>query len=72
MFAGQRTITDYFAPDGTFLKEVENEARDDSLLRADFHFVLDGEGNIVADAGRDWFTTATSIVDISSLCDALS
>ena len=28
------TITDYFSPDGTFLREVENESRDDSLLRA--------------------------------------
>jgi hypothetical protein len=65
-------ITDYFAPDGTFLKEVENESRDDSLLHAAFHFVIDGDGNIVADAGRDWFTTARVVVDIAPLCEALS
>jgi hypothetical protein len=64
-------ITDYFAPDGTFLKEVENESRDDSLLRADFHVVVNADGN-VADIGRDWFTTGTVVVDISPLCAALS
>jgi hypothetical protein len=64
-------ITDYFDPDGTFLKEVENESRDDSLLRADFHVVVNADGT-VADIGRDWFTTGTVVVDIAPLCDALS
>ena len=65
------TITDYFSPDGTFLREVENESRDDSLLRADFHVVVNADG-AVADIGRDWFTTGTVVVDIGPLCDALS
>jgi hypothetical protein len=65
------TITDYFAPDGSFLKEVENESRDDSLLHAAFHVVVDANGN-VADIGRDWFTTGTVVIDIGPLCDALS
>jgi hypothetical protein len=64
-------ITDYFAPDGTFLKEVENESRDDPLLKADFHVVVDADGN-VADIGRDWFTTGTVVIDIQPLCDALA
>ena len=53
------------------LKEAENESRDDSLLRADFHVVISADGT-VADIGRDWFTTGTVVVDIGPICDALS
>ena len=70
--AGHFTLTDYFAPDGTFLKEVENESRDDPLLHAAFHAVTDGDGKIVLDAGRDWLTTATHVLNIGPLCEALS
>jgi hypothetical protein len=70
--AGFFTLTDYFAPDGTFLKDVENESRDDPLLHAAFHAVTDSDGNIVLDAGRDWLTTATHVLEIRPLCEALS
>ncbi len=60
------------APDGTLIKDVENESRDDPLLHAAFHAVTDRDGNIVLDAGRDWLTTATHVIDIGPLCDALS
>ena len=70
--AGHFTLTDYFAPDGTFLKNVENESRDDPLLHAAFHAVTDSDGNILLDAGRDWLITATHVLDIGPLCEALS
>jgi hypothetical protein len=70
--AGFFTLTDYFASDGSSIKEVENESRDDPLLHAAFHAVTDSDGNTVPDAGRDWLTTATHVIDIEPLCDALA
>jgi hypothetical protein len=65
-------VTDYYAPDGMFLKEVDIESRDDQYLHAAFHAVMDPNGNIIADNGRDWFFTASHVIDLQPLCAALS
>lgn len=65
-------ITDYLAGDGSLIEEVVNENRDDPLLDSAFHFVTDGQGNILADNGRDWLFTTTRFISIAPLCDALS
>jgi hypothetical protein len=63
-------VADYYAPDGTYLKTVENESRDDSLLHAAFHAVTDSDGDVTLDAGRDWFKTRA--LDAGPVCRALS
>jgi hypothetical protein len=65
-------VTDYYAADGTLLKDVENESRDDPLPHAAVHAVTNGDEDLVLDAGRDWLTTATHVLDIGPLCGALS
>jgi hypothetical protein len=65
-------VTDYFAPDGTFLKEVIIENRDDPYLHTSFHFGFDANGNILFDNGRDFFLTASHLIDVQPLCAALS
>ena len=50
-------ITEYFAPDGSFIKVVENESRDNPLLHAAFHIGVDAEENVLFDSGRDWVLT---------------
>jgi hypothetical protein len=70
---GHDIVTSYFAPDGTFLKVVDNGSRTEgSLLRAHLHLVFDGEGDLVTQTGRDWFPTATVLVDITPVRDALT
>jgi hypothetical protein len=64
--------TDYFAPDGSLIKEVEHTSRADPFLHAAYHFGVDAQGNILFDNGRDWFVTATHVIDIQPLCAALS
>lgn len=65
-------ITDYFAADGSFIKEVINENRDDPLLDSAFHFGVDAQGNILFDNGRDWLFTASRFISIAPLCAALA
>jgi hypothetical protein len=65
-------ITDYYAPDGTFLQEDIIESRDDRYLHAAYHLRLDANFNIVFDSGRDWLTIASRPIDVQPLCAALS
>ncbi len=64
-------ITDLYAPDGTFLKEVVIDVRDDPYLHAAVHFVIDANGNLIVDNGRDFFVVASHVIDIQPLCAAL-
>ena len=68
---GPDKITDYYAPDGTFLKEVLNESRDDPYLHSAVHTIVD-ENGVLVDNGRDWFVLASHVIDIQPLCAALS
>jgi hypothetical protein len=65
-------VTDYFATDGSLIKTVENESRDNSLLRAAFHIGVDAQGNVLFESGRDWIPTASHVIDIAPLCAALT
>ena len=64
-------ITDYFAPDGSYIGTVENESRNNPLLHAAFHVGVDADGNVLFDNGRDWFP-ASHVIDIARLCAALT
>jgi len=68
---GHMEVTDYFASDGSFIKETEQGSRT-GFLRAAFHTVTDSQGNIVVDVGRDWLLTAKHPVSIAPVCSALS
>jgi hypothetical protein len=65
-------ITDYYAPDGTFLQEDIIESRADRYIHFAYHLRADANGNIVFDSGRDWLMIASRPVDIQPLCAALS
>jgi hypothetical protein len=65
-------ITDYFASDGTFLKEVIIESRDDRYLHAAGRFGTDANVNVLFDNGRSWFLDASHVIDLQPLCAALS
>jgi hypothetical protein len=65
-------LTDYYAPDGTLLKEVLIENRDDPYLHTAVHLVLDANGNFLADNGRDFVAEASHEIDLQPLCAALS
>jgi hypothetical protein len=67
---GTESITDYFASDGSFIKETEEAVRL-GFLRAAFHTVIDAQGEIVTDVGRDWLLIDKHPIDITPLCDAL-
>ena len=65
--------TDYYAPDGTILKVVIMEVRDDPYLHTAIHLVFDPNGGlVVADNGRDFLVEASHLIDIQPLCAALS
>jgi hypothetical protein len=68
---GHFEVTDYFAPDGSFIKETEEGVRT-GFFKAAFRSVTDSEFNIVFDVGRDWLLTAEHPVSIAPVCAALS
>jgi hypothetical protein len=68
---GHMEVTDYYAPDGSFIKETEEGVRT-GFFKAAFRSVTDNEFNIVFDVGRDWLLTAKHPISIAPVCEALS
>ena len=64
-------ITDYYASDGSFIKETEEGVRT-GFFKAAFHTVTDSEFNIVKDVGRDWLIISKHPISIEPVCQALS
>lgn len=61
-----------FAADGTVARITEEENVQSSWLRIHAHFVLDPDGNIVVDVGRDDLTYNAHPFSIQPLCEALA
>jgi hypothetical protein len=70
--SGLILLRDSFAPDGSFLSEVEHHTRFNPLLRAAFRTVTDSSGAIVFDVGRDWIPFNRHPISIEPVCDALA
>jgi hypothetical protein len=70
--AGIILLWDYFAPDGSFIQEVEHHTRFNPLLRAAFRSITNDEGNIIFDVGRDWLPFNRHPISITPVCNALA
>ena len=67
---GHMQITDYYASDGSFIKETEEGVRT-GFFKAAFHTVTDSQFNIVKDVGRDWLIISKHPISIEPVCEAL-
>jgi hypothetical protein len=70
--AGIILLWDYYAPDGTFLREVEHHTRFNPLLHAAFRAIVDDTGNVVFDVGRDWIPFNRHPISVEPVCEALT
>jgi hypothetical protein len=70
--AGIILLWDYYAPDGTFLREVEHHTRFNPLLHAAFRAITDDQGRVVFDVGRDWIPFNRHSISVEPVCEALS
>jgi hypothetical protein len=70
--AGIILLWDYYAADGSLIREVEHHTRFNPLLHAAFRTITDDEGHIAFDVGRDWLPINRHPISVEPVCEALS